>query len=475
MAKRTIASENRVGGTGNRFPKLEFKAKDERHRVLLFQKDDAGQPVVWQEYVHVLRVPKFLEDGTPKMVLKDSKRAGKEDEKYQDFDTDWLGSPLCLGSQETVDAEGYDPANCPACQAADQAPPEARLFPQLAFAANVVEYALAPNSWQVQRPLSAKVVIWRFSAGTYDDIISQQEQHGELVQRQDLTLEVVNVGFRQAKIGVMAPSGWQETPGGSAYLAELLSTPGNIATDEELRASCGRDAKRIFMQEDVATCVRKWRKAKAAIGDGDEPAAGTALGGSPPRDLAAGIAYLEAQPDPAQVAQQVARLREETRAEVSQILNPDPFAAAGQVAGLGEFATGTNHQAAADAQAAQAMSARPAADPFALAGQAGAPTGQAAPAPSAPAATPPTAPPSDPFATAGQGSPAGSAPASSPSAPSAGASQAVPAAPASTPTAPQPSDPFATQPASPPETPATPPAGGKTVSFDEMIASLGQT
>lgn len=379
MPRRTITSENKVGTGGNRFPRLEFKAKGERHRVLLFQMDpEDGSPVVWQEYVHFLKVPQFDEDGTVKMTLKDSKR--DPDEKYEDYDLRFIGSPLCLGDPPAIEENGYDPDNCPVCAAIPTAPSEASLRPQLQFAVNVVDYVLAPGAWQVQRPLSAKVVVWRFGASIYDDIISQQEQHGELLRRQDLTLECTNAVYKNFKMGVMSPSGWAETQGGGAFLKELLGDPANIASDDQLREACGRPAKRLFMEEDLGLTLKRWRRALVASGDLGA-AGGMQLGGGQPASLAAGVEDLLAgNPAAARLAQETAseqqvaevrQLREQAQADLAAINDGNPFAGVSTDHpghpgnGSGEFTAGGNWQEAAEqAKAAAAQVPPPADDPF---------------------------------------------------------------------------------------------------------------
>lgn len=414
MPLRTIAPENRVGLGGQRFPRLEYKAKGEFHRVLLFQKNADGQPVVWQEYVHPLRVPLFGDDGLPKMTLKDSKRG--DDEKYEDYDTDSLGfPPICLGDPDVIEAEGYDAAGCPVCKRVPDAPGEAKLAPQLRFAVNVVEYALAPGSWKVQKPLSAKVVVWAFGPSVYDDIISQQDQHGELLQKRDLTLEVISAKYKTQKMGVMEPSGWTESANGGAYLKELLGDPANIASEDQLRAACGKDSKRLFMEEDVATVVKKWRKALVARGElDDDPAGNAALGGGQ-RSLDAGITeMLQGNPAAAALAQETARLRDQARQEATAAIAPeDPF-------GDGTASTANG--------ATTTPTAAPAAE---------------SPSPTEPKSVPPASGPDDPF-----GLPADFPAAAPQSSPAADGSSAQPS-------------------------PATSPPSDKPKSFDDLIGDLG--
>lgn len=392
MPRRAIVSENRVGDGGNRFPKLDFKEKGERKRVLLI--DPAGP---WQEYVHYLRAPKF-KDGAPVMTTRE--RRGEE---VPDYDTDFIGMPLCFGDSDTIAELGYDAANCPACARVAAAPSEVRLAPQLRFAANVVDQVLRAGTWDIRRPYSAEVVIWTFTSGMYDEIISLQEQNGALIRERDITLECSNAKFNQVKMGVMNTPGWQEASAG-AILAELLETPGNVATEEQLRDACGRQAKRAFMEEDVNLCLRRWDKALRMNGvELGDPAAGVSFGGA--ASLAQGVQGLLAEPagtatgngstpasaeQTAQAMAGVAAAKEEVRADLSGM---DMFTQGGQAQAEQE------HADAVTAQRGENV------DPFAGVGTASPPPPPASPsaaspesspaAPAAPATTPTAPPPSE--------------------------------------------------------------------------------
>lgn len=398
MPRRAIVSENRVGDGGSRFPKLDFKEKGERKRVLLIDPDGP-----WQEYVHYLRAPKF-KDGVPVMTTRE--RRGEE---VPDYDTDFIGMPLCFGDADTVAEQGYDAANCPACAVVAQAPAEMRLAPQLRFAANVVDQVLRAGTWEIRRPFSAEVVIWTFTSGMYDEILSLQEQNGRLIRERDITLECSNAKFNQVKMGVMNTPGWQEANAG-AILKELLETPGNIATEEQLRDACGRSVKRGFMEEDVRLCLRRWEKALRLNGvELGDPAPGAQLGGGK-QDLATAARDLLNEPAPASQAspwddqrtaaavQQVQEAKAEVRAELG--LDPAPASGMDMFTREGQEKAEQEHADAVTAKHGEGTdpfasgssgggSASESADPF---GAGAAPGSQTGPAPEASTASTQTAP-----------------------------------------------------------------------------------
>lgn len=371
MPRRAIVSENRVGEGGNRFPKLDFKEKGERKRVLLIDPDGP-----WQEYVHYLRAPKF-KDGVPVMTTRE--RRGEE---VPDYDTDFIGMPLCFGDAEVVAEQGYDAANCPACAVVGQAPAEMRLAPQLRFAANVVDQVLKGGSWEIRRPFSAEVVIWTFTSGMYDEILSLQEQHGALIRERDITLECSNAKFNQVKMGVMNVPGWQEANAG-AILKELLETPGNVATDEQLRDACGRQVKRNFMEEDVRLCLRRWEKALRLNGVELGDPAGTAnLGGQPQQTLASAAQELLGTPDTAGAVEAVQAAKAEVRAELGL-----------DGGGLDIFTPGGDDRAReAHAEAAAERQGGTDVNPFGAGAAPGSPTGAASGVSTAPTQPAPSSP-----------------------------------------------------------------------------------
>lgn len=400
MPRRAIASENRVGSGGSQFPKIKFQNKGERKRILLIDEP-------WQEYVHYIKEPVLIDGVKPKM---ETKKKPRSEEEYEDYETSLLSMALCLGDPSVIEAEGYDAKNCPACAVVKEAPAEARISPVLRFAANVVDYTLKPGTWNVQKPFSASVKIWNFTSNMYDELVSLQEQNGDLIRVKDVTLECTNAVFQQVKMGVMQTPGWQELNAGS-QLAELLAEPGNVATDDQLKDSCGRTVKRSFMEDDVALSLRKWRKA-IAYTEGTSDLSGAALGGGA-STVQEGVSALLNDPSVKAADAEAAEQREK-------------LIAAARAADEAEAAAKENPTEAAAPQS------EPASEPQETAGSQ-------------------TAPPSDdPFAVLG-----GSRPSATPSAASAESSPAAQEAPATTQTAPPPSD------------------AAQKLGFDDLVKNLG--
>lgn len=314
MPRVPIDDSHRTGEGGDRFPKLKLD-KDEKARIVLFE-----QP--WMEWVHALKAPEFEEDGK---VIKEekTKRSG---EKYLDYRLGFIGQPICLGDAGVLADKGVDEKNCPACAAAVQSGGSVPK-PIQRFASNVVRYDLRAPTWDMKVPFGANILVWAYTARIYDALLDLQNQIGDL-RYHDIALECQDAVFQRHTMTFRLNPGWQETPDENerkrraAYIKELVTTPGNKATDEQLRDACGRETTRTYMQEDVDTCIRRWNKASHAASTSADPTGDTQLGGA--EDVNAGLDALMRDVDErtAQAAERTAQVAE----RAAQIPGVDPFA-----------------------------------------------------------------------------------------------------------------------------------------------------
>ncbi len=147
------------------------------------------------------------------------------------------------------------------------------------FAANVVYYTLSGSTFNPAKPFSASIKVWKFTGRIYDEIEGIQQEIGDL-RRHDITLECEEPNWQRNKLAFRMEPAYKEAPSG--YLKELLSTPGNRATDAQLKDACGSAVPRERMQEDCEFAMRQWRKLR---NEGEVPAAFK----STAADLAGGI------------------------------------------------------------------------------------------------------------------------------------------------------------------------------------------
>lgn len=280
MPRVPIATENRTNEGGDRFPRIKLTNKGDKTRFTLIE-------VPWREYVHYLKHPKFDGQGRPVMT-KRNKRNGEE---YEDYDLEFLGSPICLGDEAVLREKGLDPKNCPACEAAEKSGGDIP-GPIQRFAVNVIEYSLKGNTWDIKAPFSADIKIWAFTGRIYDEIEGIQGEIGDLRQH-DLALECEDPFWQRNKLSFKMEAGYRS--GDKSYVKELLTTPGNKATDQQLKDACGRDTPRARMQDDCDHTLRQWRRLR---NEGQET--GYATSGA--TDLAGGIDDLLGEETPGAAA-----------------------------------------------------------------------------------------------------------------------------------------------------------------------------
>lgn len=245
MARVPIAEEYKTGEGGDRFPRIELTNKGEKTRFTIIE-------IPWREYVHFLKAPTFGEDG----VAEKEERTKRSGEKYYDYKLTFVSSPICLGDEATLKESGIDPANCPACEASVKSGGDIP-GPIQRFAVNVIEYVLRGNTWEVKKPFSATVKVWTFTGRIYDEIYGIQGEIGDL-RKHDLTLECEDPYWKRNKLAFKMEPGYKDSPEG--YIKELLTTPGNKASDEQLKDACGSTRPRSRMQDDCDFTLRQWRR-----------------------------------------------------------------------------------------------------------------------------------------------------------------------------------------------------------------------
>lgn len=275
MGRVPIAQENRTNEGGERFPRIKMQEKGEKKRITLIE-------VPWREYVHYLKAPVFDPDtGRP---VKEA-RTKRDGTPYETDKLDFISQPICLGDENTLRANGLDPKNCPACEAAERSKGDVP-GPVQRFAVNVIDYGMG-RGWDIKKPFSADVKIWSFTGRTYDEIEGYQREIGDL-RNHDITLECEDPFWSRNKMGFRLEPGYREAPAG--YIKELLTTEGNKATDAQLKDACGRDTPRNRMQEDCDVVLRAYRRLHNEGSEADLPVHS---------DLQSGIDELLGEEEPA--------------------------------------------------------------------------------------------------------------------------------------------------------------------------------
>lgn len=279
MGRVAIAPENKTGEGAAGFPSIKLTEKGQKTRFTILEKP-------WREYVHYIKCPQFLDNGKPKKVKRTRAKSGDE---YEDYDLELVGTELCLGDEGILQGEGngLDEKNCPACEASVRSGGDIP-GPTQRFAVNVAEYGITPSA-EIKKPFSANIKVWKFTGRIYDEIEGIQSEIGDL-RKHDLVLECEDPHWNRNKLSFRIKPGFAAAPEG--YMKELITTPGNKATDAQLKDACGREVSRARMQDDVDYAMRQWRRLNTEAGEVPEEFKSTAA------DLGEGLDDILGTSDP---------------------------------------------------------------------------------------------------------------------------------------------------------------------------------
>lgn len=312
MGRVAINPDNKTGEGSSGFPAIKLTEKGQKTRFTILEEP-------WREYVHYIKCPQFKEDGKPKKV----KKTRKNGDEYEDFELELVGTEICLGDEGTLAESGLDEKNCPACEASVATGGDIP-GPVQRFSVNVAEY-VTDRANNIKKPFSASIKVWKFTGRMYDEIEGIQEEIGPL-QQHDITLECEDPFWNRNKIAFKMEPGYKSAPSG--YMKELITTPGNKATDAQLRDACGREVSRARMQDDVDYARRQWRRLNTEAGSVPEEFKSTAA------DLDGGIDELlgEASDQPGPLAGEAEdpfapAAETESSATAAEPEAEDPFAA----------------------------------------------------------------------------------------------------------------------------------------------------
>lgn len=398
MGRVTIDEKDLNADGGELFAKLELDDPGEIAR--LWMPTDDG----WSEWVHTIRRPVF-ERGEP-VTLPADRKGGRDR-----YETDFVGQRICLGDREVMDQRRSDPANCPACAAAERNIAEG-MAADLRYAFPVIRYACKrKDSDQVRTGDAAggEMLVFVLTSRMYKSLLQTLGQMRDLLEipeEKEIHLRFADVIVEREPGGPMrlkwlAPKrlALKADEGVKRFMFALWRDTDNRPTDMQLRARCGKEPDRGWMKTDVDYAEREWRKVRKWEDGGAtaDPLGGAAPGADKP--LSADIDSLlgededvngNGEPD----------LGPDTAP--ARPASDDPLAGEEDLSGLGEFApegaaSANGHDADDDMDlgpdSAPAAAAAEDADP--LAGE------PAEPARPAPAASRPAAAKGAPKAGAG--------------------------------------------------------------------------
>lgn len=252
MAKLSFDVKN-VRQDESRFPKLKLE-KDEMARIVCIEKVPESQ------WVHTLRAPKIV-NGKPKIVVKERKNG----EKYEDYDMDFIGRPICLGDEGVLEDRGVDPQNCPACALALSGDMGDR--PQRRFAMHVLKYATKPGKTDLLPQFNVQLLVWAFTERVFDKLTSFTQEWGSLLQHDLLLGPCTNPVFQQYDINIAGKAEWMANEERKQLATDMFRE--NKITDEALAAFCGRRVQRAWMEEDIEKIKDRWLQATGETAGAD--------------------------------------------------------------------------------------------------------------------------------------------------------------------------------------------------------------
>lgn len=238
-----------------------------------------SQDYAWMEYKHQIKAPVFLDDGAPLMTERKGNLVFDMGFKVEGA---FIGGPICLGDPDIRAKQELDPGNCPVCagvkRLADAGVGEAvkDLKPQQRYALPVIQYETVSthDNTKLRTPPNAKILVWGMAQYTWEQVDAVRKSMKELLRVEDqdaIKLSQCDIGIENEngfgqidKIYGLHAAWSYETDNGrrvKQMLRELWGTEENRPTEAQLRAACGREPNREWMDRDIRAAEERWTKA----------------------------------------------------------------------------------------------------------------------------------------------------------------------------------------------------------------------
>lgn len=252
MARVQFTAEAKKDTGFAQFEKLKLK-KEESARIWVYD-----NPVL--KYVHTLRKPKMA-DGVPVMIQK-NRRDGST---YEDHDMEFMGTPICLGDESTLDDKGSDPDRCIICAAAKENSYYADA-PKRRYAMNVLKIRMQPGSTsKIATPFSAENMVWSFTDQRFNKIVDAQlewEDQGGLRMHDLILGPCENEGFQKYDIRVAPDAKVAEKPEYGQYAKAVIES--SKYDEKVLNQACGSDKEERWIQQDLNIIKEAWAEVSGA-------------------------------------------------------------------------------------------------------------------------------------------------------------------------------------------------------------------
>ncbi len=348
----TAFSSDNVRTSATSFPKVKL-AKNEKGRLVCIE------PNPHYEWVHELKKPVVSKvNGKPVMETREKANG----EKYETYQMDFIGRPVCVGDPDVLEDRGADPDHCPACEIAKDS--DMLPGPVRRYAIHVLQYATKTGSTQIAEPFSVATKVWTLTEKRFAEVVELiNEAEVDDPRKIDITLEQ------------KGPEAFQQYDMKLGTKCEMLANQDRLDRAKltyqenhapDLSPYCGRDTPAKYITEDCREIEDAWqrvRRAEAAAG-GAEPmptldAEETSLDASLLDSVGTGAGSQQSALTSAVEAEDGRSLAGSASAPVR-----DKAAERAPESGLDEFAPDTTQNTEEDARnAAPASSVQPSADP----------------------------------------------------------------------------------------------------------------
>lgn len=242
MPKITFDSDNKRKSDFD-FPKLYLEYNEKARIVCIEAEPEVG-------FVHTLRAVRVVNG-----VVETEKVKGKDGSFSEQPKHDFVGRPLCLGNIDVLMEKGKDPANCPICAAANKY--DFVGGAQRRFAMHVVQYKTQPNTFNVQDPFSADLVVWSFTDRVFNSLVDIRTEHGDLRQKDLMLGPCENKTFQNFDINVGGSAQWLVDEDRKKYVTSLYQNN----KVEDLMVAIGRKNTRDQVDEDLDKVLSRYNEA----------------------------------------------------------------------------------------------------------------------------------------------------------------------------------------------------------------------
>lgn len=245
MPRVSFTPDNKVE-TSNGFDRLKLKL-NETARVAYIE-----NPVcVW---VHTLYAPVIGEDGKPEMHMA-APKVGED--PIPMVKKEYIGRFQCLGNEKTIEDNGVDTVNCPACVLAS-AKGGFSARPAQRYAMHIAKYNVKQGTASVSTAnFGVQIQVWIFNGKTFNQL--EELNSGDFpFSENDIKLQLKEPPEEMQKLIITPAKGaeWQATDERKALVREAFEE--SHVSEPVLESMAARKQDKTMVQSMVDTVKERW-------------------------------------------------------------------------------------------------------------------------------------------------------------------------------------------------------------------------